>query len=88
MEGNGGSRFPAFGERRKQAIIELKKKGDNAKVEKALDEVKALARLEPTTAENNLVPPVIEAMRAHATLGEVCGILREAWGEWREPTIF
>jgi len=78
---------PALGEKRKQAIIELKKKRDNTKVKKSLDEMKAIARLEPT-AENNLIPPVIDAMRAYATLGEVCDALREVWGEYREPSIF
>jgi methylmalonyl-CoA mutase N-terminal domain/subunit len=33
----------------------------------------------------NLVPVMISAARAEATLGEICGVLREAWGEYREP---
>jgi methylmalonyl-CoA mutase N-terminal domain/subunit len=33
--------------------------------------------------EENLFPRVLEALRAHATLGEVCGVLRKAWGEHR-----
>ncbi len=78
---------PAFGERRKQETIELKKKRDNAKVKKALDEVKAIAALAPT-AENNTIPVIIDAMKAYATLGEVCGALKEVWGVYREPPIF
>ncbi len=78
---------PNFGEKRKQEIIELKKKRDNVKVKKALDEVKAIAKLAPT-AENNTIPSIIDAMRAYATLGEVCDALREVWGEYREPPIF
>jgi len=68
------------------AIAELRQKRNNAKVKKALDEIKALARLEPT-AENNLVPPVLDATRCYATVGEVCDILREVWGEYREPSV-
>jgi len=78
---------PALEAKRKAAVAEVKKKRDNAKVKKALDEVKTIARAE-ATAENNLIPPVIDAMRAYATLGEVCDALREVWGEYREPSIF
>ncbi len=33
----------------------------------------------------NLVPLILAAARAEATLGEICGVLREAWGTYREP---
>ena len=32
----------------------------------------------------NLVPPVITAVEAHATVGEISGILRKVFGEYRE----
>jgi len=78
---------PAVEAKRKEAVAEVKKKRDNAKVKKTLDEITSLARLE-ATAENNLVPPVIEAARCYATVGEICDALREAWGEYHEPSIF
>ncbi len=78
---------PAHAESRRQALAELKRKRDSAKCRKALDEVKAMAAAK-ATAENSLVPPVIEAVKADATLGEVCGALREVWGEYHEPSIF
>jgi len=78
---------PTVEAKRKEAAAEVRKKRDNAKTKKALEEITALAR-EEATAENNLVPSVIEATRAYATIGEVCDALREAWGEYREPSIF
>jgi methylmalonyl-CoA mutase, N-terminal domain len=36
----------------------------------------------------NLVPPMLDAVRAEATLGEICGALREEWGSYREPARF
>ena len=36
----------------------------------------------------NLVPPMLAAARAEATLGEICGALREVWGSYREPARF
>lgn len=78
---------PTVEAKRKEAVAEVKKKRDNVKVKKALDEITGTARLE-ATAKNNLVPPVIEAIRAYATVGEICDALREVWGEYREPSIF
>ena len=34
--------------------------------------------------EENLMPPMIEAVKAYATVGEVCDRLRSVWGEHRE----
>lgn len=52
-------------------------------MKKALDEIRTIASLEPT-AQNNLFPPVLEAARCYATVGEVCDVLRQVWGEYRE----
>jgi len=32
----------------------------------------------------NLMPPIIDAVKAYATVGEICDRLREVWGEHRE----
>lgn len=78
---------PSVEAKRKQTVAEVKGKRDNAKVKKALAEITATARLEGTS-KNNLVPPVIAAIREFATVGEVCDALRAAWGEYHEPPIF
>jgi methylmalonyl-CoA mutase N-terminal domain/subunit len=39
----------------------------------------------PGTSETNLMPHFIRCARAYATLGEQCGVLREVFGEYREP---
>ena len=36
----------------------------------------------------NMVPAMLEACRAEATLGEICDALRQEWGEYREPARF
>jgi methylmalonyl-CoA mutase N-terminal domain/subunit len=47
-----------------------------------------LARLhEAARGEANLMPPILDAVRAYATLGEICGELRNVWGEYRPPTV-
>ncbi len=34
------------------------------------------------------MPPMLEAARAEATLGEICDALRAVWGDYREPARF
>jgi methylmalonyl-CoA mutase N-terminal domain/subunit len=33
----------------------------------------------------NLMPAILEAVEAYATIGEMCGVLRGVFGEYREP---
>jgi methylmalonyl-CoA mutase N-terminal domain/subunit len=48
----------------------------------------ALRRLrEASAGEDNLMPPILDAVRAYATLGEICGELRGTWGTYRAPTV-
>jgi methylmalonyl-CoA mutase N-terminal domain/subunit len=43
----------------------------------------ALARVrEAARGTENLLPSVREALRARSTIGEICGVLREEWGEY------
>ena len=35
----------------------------------------------------DLMPPILTAVRAYATLGEICGVMREVFGEYRAPAI-
>jgi methylmalonyl-CoA mutase, N-terminal domain len=37
---------------------------------------------------SNVVPPVIEAVKAYATLGEICDVFRKVWGQYREDGVF
>jgi methylmalonyl-CoA mutase, N-terminal domain len=56
---------------------------DQAAVDRALAAMVAAAR-----TDANLVPPMLDAVRAEATLGEICGALRAEWGSYSEPTAF
>jgi methylmalonyl-CoA mutase N-terminal domain/subunit len=37
--------------------------------------------------KENLMPFIIDAVRAYATLGEMCNLLRGVYGEYREPAL-
>jgi methylmalonyl-CoA mutase N-terminal domain/subunit len=55
------------------------------------DQQKAIAVLERLDAsargEENLMPAILDAVKAYATLGEICGVLKTAWGDYRPPTV-
>ena len=36
---------------------------------------------------SNLMPPILDAVRAYATVGEMCDALRDVWGEYEEVAI-
>jgi methylmalonyl-CoA mutase N-terminal domain/subunit len=66
------------GERRQAERTQaLRASRDSGAVESALAAVRAAAE-----GEENLLPAMREALRARATVGEVCGVLREAWGTY------
>jgi methylmalonyl-CoA mutase N-terminal domain/subunit len=47
----------------------------------------ALASLrDGALGEDNLLPPILQAVKAYATVGEICGVLREVFGEYKAPT--
>jgi methylmalonyl-CoA mutase N-terminal domain/subunit len=46
------------------------------------------ALVEAASGTGNLIEPMLEAARAEATMGEICHVLREQWGEYREPARF
>ena len=52
---------------------------DNAAVEKALTALKEGAKDENV----NLMPLILDAVRTYATLGEICNVLREVFGEYQ-----
>jgi methylmalonyl-CoA mutase, N-terminal domain len=56
---------------------------DQAAVDQALAGLAAAAR-----TDANLVPPMLDAARAEATLGEICDALRAEWGSYTEPAVF
>ena len=37
--------------------------------------------------KTDLMPPIIDAVRAYATLGEICGVMRDVFGEYRALAI-
>jgi methylmalonyl-CoA mutase N-terminal domain/subunit len=74
---------PADEEIQHQALRELRACRDSSRVEAALERLRAVA-----ATDENVMPAVVEAVEAYATMGEICGALKEVFGEYREPGIF
>jgi methylmalonyl-CoA mutase N-terminal domain/subunit len=69
-------------ERQLATLDALKRKRNAADVGRALDRLRVAAR-----GSDNLMPPILDAVRTYATLGEMCDALRDVWGEYEEVPI-
>jgi methylmalonyl-CoA mutase, N-terminal domain len=70
------------GENQLKRLEELKQRRDNEQVEKCLDAIKKAAE-----ARENTMYPVIEAVRAYATVGEISSAMQEVYGTYRETPV-
>jgi methylmalonyl-CoA mutase, N-terminal domain len=60
----------------------LKRRRDNDRVKRSLDRMRDAAE-----TDLNLMPPILDAVRAYATVGEMCDVLRDVWGEYEEVPV-
>ena len=70
---------PAVEDEQKKRLAEVKGGRDQEAVNTALAALEQAARTETA----NLMEPVINAVRAYCSLGEICGVLRTVFGEYR-----
>jgi len=60
----------------------LRQSRDNTRVRQTLDALRETAR-----GDGNTMYPLLDCVRAYATIGEMCDALREVWGEWEEVPL-
>ena len=65
-----------------EGLKRLRQERDNRRVKEALNKVSSVAG-----RDENIMPVLIEAVKAYATLGEMSDALRDVFGEYREPSI-
>jgi methylmalonyl-CoA mutase N-terminal domain/subunit len=73
---------PAVEEMQKDNIARLKEKRDNDLVKEALGKLGAVCR-----SSDNVMPFILDAVKAYATLGEICNVMRDAFGEYKQNII-
>ncbi len=83
----------AVGKRQCEKLKSLRHRRDNHAVRKALDALKHAAAMTPTAgtggqvSEANTMPFILEAVKAYATVGEICQALREVYGTYEESAF-
>lgn len=75
---------PAIEKRLVEQLKKVKQGRDKVRTEEALHGLLEAAEHEDV----NLMPFILEAVKEYATLGEICGNLREVFGEYKPPSIF
>jgi len=73
---------PEISRRQLERLENLKKGRDNALVERRLEELKEAAR-----GGENTMYPILGAVRAYATVGEICDAMKEVFGSYRETPM-
>jgi methylmalonyl-CoA mutase N-terminal domain/subunit len=80
------------GERQREKLKALRERRDNDAVRRALDALKRAAAQTPDAgrdgkiSEANTMPYILDAVRAYATVGEICQALREVYGTYEESS--
>jgi methylmalonyl-CoA mutase N-terminal domain/subunit len=66
----------------KEKLASVKAKRNGAEVRKSLGSLESAI-----DRDENLMLPVIGAVKSYATVGEICGVMRKKWGEFKAPTF-
>ncbi len=64
------------------ALAAIRQERDAEDVSAALSELRSVAR-----GDGDLMPPILRTVKAYATTGEICSVLREVFGEYKPPTV-
>jgi len=66
----------------RQKLEQLRKQRDNSRVQATLESLGSAA-----ATDANLMPYILESVRAYATVGEMCDVLRKVFGTYKEPAF-
>ncbi len=66
-----------------KSLTKLRKERDENMVQKALSRIQ-----EACVNSDNIMPPIIEASKAFATMGEIVVAMKAEFGEWQETAVF
>jgi methylmalonyl-CoA mutase N-terminal domain/subunit len=73
---------PVVGQQQAARLATLRARRDNARVRAALAELRAAAQ-----GSENLLPSILAAVEVYATMGEICSVLREEFGEYQPKEL-
>ena len=70
-------------ERQNKRLQNLRKSRDQQKVDMLLEKLRKASE-----GDENLMPYILDCVHAYATLGEICQVFRDVFGEYREPSLY
>ena len=73
--------------RQVERVMQVRKNRDKDRWSRALDDLRTAAVGNDPWGRDLLMPKILNAVKAYATVGEIIGVLRETWGEYTEPNI-
>jgi methylmalonyl-CoA mutase N-terminal domain/subunit len=73
----------SVGERQIEKLKKMKAGRDQSKVDAMLKAVR-----EAALSDTNLMPVFVDAVKEYVTLGEICGVLRDVFGEYKQQIVF
>jgi methylmalonyl-CoA mutase, N-terminal domain len=73
---------PQYEQRQRDRLKKLRERRDNAKVQNSLKALK-----EALSSNKNCFPFLMDAVESYATLGEICDVMRDIWGQYREHAV-
>ncbi len=74
---------PSVESKQIEGLNRLRKERNGRRVGESLQYIREVAK-----GDENLVPPILEAIRAYATVGEICDTLRDVYGEYQKREYF
>ncbi len=67
-----------------ERLNEVRRKRDNAKVKRLLDDLRDACKDE----KENVMPIIIDLVREYASIGEICNAMKDIFGEYKDPAFF
>jgi len=79
---------PGIEQDQAERLAALRKGRDSAEFTRRIDDLRRAASTPANSGTGNLLYPLREALRARATVGEVCDALRDVWGVYKPPDVY
>ncbi|MCT4508977.1 MAG: methylmalonyl-CoA mutase family protein [Tepidibacter sp.] len=73
---------PSVGQRKCEKLKELKDRRDNDIVKKNLEDLRKACK-----SDDNLMPYILDAVNSYSTLGEICDVMRDEFGEYKQSVM-
>ncbi len=73
---------PTVAERQEEKLKKLREERNGQAVAEALKQLRSMAQ-----TDENLMPVILDAVKAYATIGEICDVLREVFGEFQQQVL-